>query len=90
MKSKHPLPGSLWIAILLLLLAVFTTEATIMFVLPWVMPTKNSPQFEVFIDAALLTLLLVPLLWWLFFDRSSIFYGVQRPSHIRRSRLIGC
>jgi len=40
MKLKHPLPGSLWIGILLLLLAVFTAEATIMFLLPWVMPTK--------------------------------------------------
>ncbi len=66
MKLWHPIRRSLWIGILLLLLAVFTAEATIMFVLPWVMPTKNSPQFSAFVDATLLTLLLATVLWRLF------------------------
>jgi len=55
-------PAWVWLVVLG---TVFTTEAGVMVVLPWLFPERASPWLEATVDAVLLTLILAPLLWWL-------------------------
>ena len=47
----------------MLLISIFSVEAAVMLILPWLMPQKSSASFTALIDAFLLTGLLAPLIW---------------------------
>jgi signal transduction histidine kinase len=48
---------------MLTLIAIFTIELVVMFVLPYLVPTENSVLIGGFIDACLLTFVLSPMVW---------------------------
>lgn len=50
---------------LLVLLVLFTSEAIVMFVLPFIVPSESSVTLGAVIDACLLTIVLAPMLWLL-------------------------
>ncbi len=52
-----------WRLYVFILIAVFTIEAAVMLVLPWVLPPDSHFLFEAILDALLLTAILAPLLW---------------------------
>jgi len=48
-----------------LLAIVFVAEATVMFLLPVILPKDASETFGAFLDASLLTLIICPIVWWI-------------------------
>ncbi len=50
---------------LIVLLVLFTSEAIVMFVLPFIVPSESSVTLGAVIDACLLTIVLAPMLWFL-------------------------
>lgn len=54
-------PAAVWLVVLA---AIFATEYTVMFVLPWLLP-PDSPRFlEAAVDAVCLIAVLAPIIWW--------------------------
>lgn len=54
-----------WRLFAVMLGLIFAVEATVMFVLPVLLPSNVSPTVEAIVDACLLTSLLAPLMWGL-------------------------
>ncbi len=50
---------------LVVLLVLFASEAIVMFVLPFIVPSEGSVTLGAVIDACLLTIVLAPMLWFL-------------------------
>ncbi len=57
--------GTPWRILSLVLLVVFLVEAVVMLLLPWMLPDNLSDFQAALIDAALLTGMSAPLLWWI-------------------------
>ncbi len=53
-----------WRRSLMILAVIFATEYALMFALLWVLPANASRFLEAAIDAALLTIVVSPMLWW--------------------------
>jgi signal transduction histidine kinase len=53
-------PARVWLVVLLL---IFTTEYTVMLVLPWLFPSHLSWFWESVVDSVLLTIVVAPVLW---------------------------
>ena len=54
-----------WRILVLVLVVVFAVEAVVMLLLPLLLPTGLSDTWAAVIDAALLTIICAPLLWWI-------------------------
>lgn len=50
------------------LFVIFTVEAAVMFILPLVLPRNHTEEFRAVVDAALLTAVAAPLLWWIIIE----------------------
>ncbi len=65
----------------LFLLTTFVVEASVMVVLPWLLPSSMPPMAGAMLDSTLLTLVLAPVVWW-------VFLVPLRRLHDERGRLL--
>ncbi len=57
--------GTPWRILSLVLLVVFLVEAIVMLLLPWILPKNLSTAQAALVDAAMLTGICAPILWWI-------------------------
>jgi signal transduction histidine kinase len=85
MKPRHSttalIPLSPSRVFLLILAVVFTIEATVMIVLPYVLPQSSGRGLETLVDACTLTVVLAPILW------SLVISPLRRLAESRRQLL---
>ncbi len=66
-----------WRLLLVVLVSVFVLEATVMFVLPLLLPARSGFIVEAMIDALLLTIMLAPVLWLLVVQPLQVLVDVR-------------
>jgi signal transduction histidine kinase len=74
-------PASPALSFVLFLLLTFAVEVGVMLALPWIIPAGAAPHVASFIDAAILTTILAPVVW-------RVFIVPVRRLHETRGRLL--
>lgn len=76
-KRLWPALPQAWRRSAIVLGVIFATEYSLMIALPWLLPQKTPRILEAAVDSVLLTMIVIPVLWW------TIVYPLQQAARQR-------